>query len=474
MTITLVWLRQDLRLTDNPALSMAAERGRVLPVHIVDDSSPDVRAPGGASAWWLGQSLSALKGALPNLCVLRGDPLSVLTGLIEATGAGGVFWNRVYEPAAMERDKRIKSALRDRGLEVRSFNGALLNEPWEIKNKSGVPFKVFTPYWRTARAVKPAEPLPAPTIEPLSGIEEMYPDVLPELAVMPAWASDWRHHWTPGEQGALRRLDRFVDTGLSRYAAERDRPDAEAVSRLSAHLHFGEISVRQIAQRMSFISAQSPALQSGIDKFMSELGWREFSHHLLFHFPGLPNRNWKPAFDGYPWENNPGHLKAWQKGLTGYPLVDAGLRELWRTGFMHNRVRMVTASFLIKHLRIDWRHGERWFWDTLLDADLANNAAGWQWVAGSGADAAPYFRIFNPITQGRKFDPDGAYVREWCPELSELDNRVIHAPFEASETELRAAGVMLGETYPLPIVDHATARNLALEGYREMTPAAES
>jgi deoxyribodipyrimidine photo-lyase len=289
--------------------------------------------------------------------------------------------------------------------------------------------------------------------------------------VRPDWAKGFGPQWTPGEVGARARLDHFLDHGLMGYGELRNRPDLENVSRLSPHLHWGEISPRQIWAATHAKIAAEPALRRDGEKFLSEIGWREFAYHLLFHFPTLPERNWKPGFDAYPWREDRAQLRAWQRGQTGYPIVDAGLRELWTTGTMHNRVRMVVASFLIKHLRMDWRHGEAWFWDTLLDADAANNAASWQWVAGSGADAAPYFRIFNPISQGQKFDPDGIYVRRWCPELGRLPTAVLHAPFEAAPEILAAAGVVLGQTYPLPIVDHAEARAAALAGYEAVRDA---
>jgi len=287
----------------------------------------------------------------------------------------------------------------------------------------------------------------------------------------PNWAAGWSEFWQPGEAGAAEALDTFLDEKLSGYGELRDRPDLDQTSRLSPHLHFGEISPRQIFARATHLMDRQPVRGGDGEKFLSEVGWREYSHHLLYHYPNLPTANWKPAFDAYPWRDSADDLRAWQQGQTGYPMVDAGLRELWTTGTMHNRVRMIAASFLIKHLRIDWREGEAWFWDTLLDADTANNAAGWQWVAGSGADGSPYFRIFNPITQGRKFDPEGDYVRKWCPELAGLPNKLIHAPFEATEIELAAAGIKLGETYPHPIVDHKIARENALAGYEKVKQA---
>ncbi len=466
---TIVWFRQDLRLSDNPALAHAAERGTVIPVYILDVGG---RPLGGASRWWLHKSLAALKSDLPQLTLLRGDPLELLNRLSDQTNADAVCWNRCYEPHAIARDKAIKAALRERGLDVQSFNGSLLAEPWQVKTGQGGPFKVYSPFWRAAKARAIAAPLAVPKldVEAAAGIG----DDLDDWNFVPSssnWAEGWEDIWRPGESGAQARLERFLDNGLAGYGTLRDRPDKANVSRLSPHLHWGEISPRQIWSRAQFLADREPTYRKDIDKFLSEIGWREFSYHLLYHFPSLPEENWRPAFDAYPWRDDSDDLEAWQKGQTGYPMVDAGMRELWQTGYMHNRVRMVTASFLVKHLRLHWSHGEAWFWDTLLDADQANNAASWQWVAGCGADAAPYFRIFNPMTQGEKFDPDGAYVRRWCPELSGLDNKVIHAPFKATEEVLRAAGVVLGSTYPRPIVDHAAARAAALAGYEAVKAA---
>ncbi|MEM7223050.1 MAG: deoxyribodipyrimidine photo-lyase [Pseudomonadota bacterium] len=469
---TIVWLRQDLRIADNPALFEAALRGPVVPVYILDETAP--RPLGGASKWWLHHSLSALGQSLKPLLLLRGDPQALLLDLIGRTGADAVFWNRCYEPHAVERDKAIKAALRAQGIEARSFNGGLLHEPWELTTAAGGPFKVYSPFWRAALGRQVAPSLPAP--KPEVSVPESLGDDLDDWGLLPTapdWAAGWSQIWQPGEAGAVARLEAFLETGLAGYGILRDRPDLANVSRLSPHLHFGEISPRQIWARCGFLGEAEPALDRDIAKFLSELGWREFSTHLIYHYPNLPERNWKAAFDAYPWRDSAADLKAWRRGRTGYPIVDAGLRELWNTGYMHNRVRMVAASFLVKHLRLHWRHGEAWFWDTLLDADLANNVAGWQWVAGSGADAAPYFRIFNPITQGRKFDPEGSYVRRWCSELAKLDTAYIHAPFEAPERALSAAGIRLGETYPRPVVDHAEARRAALAGYAAVKSAAE-
>jgi deoxyribodipyrimidine photo-lyase len=463
----IVWFRQDLRKRDNPALAAAAARGRLVPVYILDDVSPPPRHRlGAASRWWLHHSLEALRADLGGLLLLRGDPREILPQLARDLSATCIFWNRCYEPFAVARDASIKASLRALGIEVHSFNGSLLFEPWEISNRSGDPFRVFTPFWRTCLS----RPVPTPlaksaiTVEVAGGREVPLSDwgLLPRR---PNWTAGWESIWRPGETGALDRLETFVSEGLAGYREKRDRPDRANVSRLSPHLHFGELSTRSLWARL-MVAVETGSPRASVEKFLSELGWREFAYHLLYHFPSLPDRNWRSSFDSFAWRESDPDLRAWQRGQTGYPLVDAGMRQLWQTGWMHNRVRMIAASFLTKHLRIDWRVGEAWFWDTLVDADLANNAAGWQWVAGSGADAAPFFRIFNPTIQGRKFDPDGNYVRRWCPELAGLPTELIHAPFEADATTLARAGIVLGETYPAPIVDHWSARKAALDAYQ--------
>jgi deoxyribodipyrimidine photo-lyase len=469
----IVWFRRDLRLSDNPALADAVASGRpIIPLYILDDT-PELRAPGGASNWWLGKSLARLAADLEalgsRLILRRGVAASALAALVAETGASKVVWNRLYDPGLTDRDAALKASLKGDGVAVESFNGSLLSEPWTVRNKTGEPFKVFTPFWRAARASL------APTISLAAPAALCAPEAWPSSERLETWALqpttlDWTGGfalWTPGEGGAQARLADFLAKGLARYAEQRDRPAAEAVSRLSPHLHFGEISPRQVWDAVDVAVGADPALERSAEKFRAELGWREFSHSLLFHNPALESRNFKPAYDAFPWRDDPAAFRAWTLGRTGYPMVDAGMRELWTTGFMHNRVRMLAASFLVKHLLIDWRRGEAWFWDKLLDADRANNAASWQWVAGSGADAAPYFRIFSPMGQGEKFDADGAYVRRWVPELAALPDGVIHAPWTAEPLILRAAGVRLGETYPHPIVDHAFARDRALRALKQ-------
>jgi deoxyribodipyrimidine photo-lyase len=464
---TIVWFRQDLRLADNPALTEAVARGAVVPVYILDETPP-VRPLGGASRWWLHNSLTALRKELGGLVLLRGDPRDILPSLIRSSQATAIYWNRCYEPYAVARDTAVKAELSALGLDVQSFNASLLHEPWDIRNAQDQPYKVFTAFWRAASSRPVAPPLPKPKDIRFGLRPDGDPLETWKLTpTRPDWAEGWDRLWQPGEAGARRRLDAFVAEALAHYPKGRDRPDQEYVSRLSPHLHFGEISPRQLFARMAFAREQG-ANREGVDKFLSEIGWREFAYHLLYHFPSLPQKSWRVEFERFPWRDGPDILKAWQRGQTGYPIVDSGMRQLWRTGYMHNRVRMIVASFLTKHLLIDWRHGEAWFWDTLVDADLANNSAGWQWVAGSGADAAPYFRIYNPVKQGEKFDPEGEYVRRWCLELRNLPNEHVHAPFDAPEQVLAAAGLTLGRDYPLPVVELDAGRKAALAAYRSI------
>jgi len=468
----LVWLRNDLRIADNPALHGAWESGApVLPVYILDESEP--HAPGGASRWWLHHSLAALgadlKSAGARLILRRGEPAKILPALIDETGAGAVYWNRRYFVDHVEADKALMADLKDNGVEVKSFNGNLLREPWELQTQTGGHYKVYSPFWRALQKAGPAREAPAPAMQKIEG-PASYPesDSLDDwdlLPTKPNWASEFETVWTPGEKGARKRLTDFLRESVDHYAEGRDRPDRDYTSRLSPHLAFGEISPLTIWHETRARIDAGDIAQKSAEKFLSEIAWREFSYNLLFHHGDLPVEPLRKEFASFDWRADTDGLKAWQKGLTGYPIVDAGMRQLWRTGWMHNRVRMIVASFLIKDQLIHWRDGEAWFWDTLVDADLANNAASWQWVAGCGADAAPYFRIFNPITQGKKFDPDGNYVREFVIELAELPSRYIHEPWNAPEDVLEKAGVSLGKTYPMPILDHGQARRRALERY---------
>jgi deoxyribodipyrimidine photo-lyase len=471
---TLVWFREDLRLADNPALAAAAKTGGpLICVYIRETGLAGAREMGGASKWWLGKSLKALAAALEDRggrLVLRTGPAeAVIRSLADETGARSVVWNRRYGEPAKSHDGHLKATLKAAGLTVQSFNARLLMEPWELKTGSGGYYRVFTPFWRALRAnYVPAPALPAPGhIETVKVDSEALEDWRLHPTA-PDWSSGFADNWTPGEAGAQARLAAFLDGPVNGYAETRNRPDiASSTSRLSPHLRFGEIGPAQIWRAVTAGVETGRIDERNADVFLSEIAWREFSHVLLNFNPGLARENYNPSFDRMPWRKDPEALRAWQKGLTGYPMVDAGMRELWHTGWMHNRVRMIVASFLTKHLLLPWQAGEDWFWDTLLDADPAANAASWQWTAGSGADAAPYFRVFNPITQGSKFDETGAYVRKWCPELRKLPDKFLHAPFEAPEVVLKAAGVALGKTYPKPVVDHSSARERALDAYKK-------
>ncbi len=471
-TTVIVWLKHELRVNDQPALAWAADLGaRVIPVYILD-SSEGIRPLGGASRWWLHQSLLALRGDLPDLVLKRGQAAEILVALARESGAKTVIFTAAMNPNEQARDAKIMLILQALGVDVVVVPGNLLCAPEVIKNGSGADFKVFTPFWRACQVWLGQHP-PVTTTKPqfqtVSGVASDRLDDWGLRPTRPNWAAKWmgggEPHWQPGEAGAWARFRAFLDHGLAGYATLRDQPALPHVSKLGAHLRFGELSVRAMWQAVQEHMQRHPELTKDGEKFLAELGWREFAHHLLHYAPDLATKNWKPAFDAYPWREAPDDLKAWQMGQTGYPLVDAGMRQLWQTGWQHNRVRMVCASFLIKHLRIDWRAGERWFWDTLVDADPANNAASWQWVAGSGADASPFFRIFNPFGQGERFDAEGAYVRQWCPELARLPNEFIHKPWEAPALVLLAAEVALGQDYPHPMVRHEDARVAAMEGY---------
>ena len=477
----ILWFRLDLRLQDNPALNAAVTRGGpIVPVYILDQAGDGAWPPGAAARWWLHHSLAALDGDLRahglRLVLLRGDSRKKLAALVKETKAGAVYWNRRIEPAAEASDQRVASSLEADGLDVRSFASALLFEPKTVANQAGRPFRVFTPFWRKCRTLPVPPParwqariLPAPGRRPrslrLDGLE-----LLPGAE----WAAGLARTWQPGEKGARARLRRFAARALGDYAERRNRPDLEGTSRLSPHLHFGEISPRQVwaavgRRQRNFLTVSSGRAGQA---FLGEIGWREFAGHLLQHFPATAEQPLRAEFAEFPWRKNAAALRAWQQGRTGFPIVDAGMRQLWQTGWMHNRVRMMVASFLVKDLLLPWPEGAKWFWDTLVDADLANNTLGWQWTAGCGADAAPYFRVFNPVLQGRKFDPDGAYVRHWIPELAALRTNFIHAPWEASPEALARAGVKLGTTYPWPMVDHRAARAEALTAYERMRGSA--
>lgn len=470
----IVWFRRDLRLTDNPALQAAMESGaRIVPVYI---HAPDEESPweaGAASRWWLHHSLTSLDASLRELggglVIRRGPSLETLYRIAAEAGARSIHWNRLYEPAAIARDRTIEQALQDKGIDAHSYNAALLFEPWTLSTRDGKPYRVFTPFWNACQKIGlPENETLEPNEIPLTGADSTPLDRLGLLPNVP-WASGFHDHWMPGETGAKRGLRVFLEYAATGYARGRDRPGYHSTSRLSPHLHFGEIGPRQIvAMAQTWLAGEArQGLVSGLEALLRELGWREFSHHLLYHFPHTARQSLDERFERFPWNREHERaLEAWRRGKTGIPLVDAGMRELWSTGWMHNRVRMVVASFLTKNLLIPWQEGALWFWDTLVDADLANNTQGWQWTAGCGADAAPYFRVFNPVLQSRKFDPEGRYLRRWLPELDALPDRDLHAPWEASPQSLLQAGVHLGVDYPRPIVDLAASRKQALAAYK--------
>ncbi len=480
----IVWFRRDLRLKDNAALSAAALSGRaIVPVFVLDRAGEGEWPEGGAAQWWLHHSLAAFSASLEarglRLILCVGDPVKALRRVGRAVGASAVYWNFRYEPAAVAQQEAVSAFAESEGWATRGFTSSVLIEPATIRNRQGMPFKVFSAYWRHVSSLS----IPAPVRLPMKAL--VGPNVWPtslaleELRLLPnvGWAAGWEKLWTPGEAGALRSWKQFVRK-MGAYDTARDLPAAGGTSRLSPHLHFGEIGPRQIFAAVRGLSRSSGVfpVNSGAQKFLAELGWREFAYYLLHYFPETPVRPFQPTFAKFNWAADPQQrkLRAWQRGQTGYPIVDAGMRELWATGWMPNRLRMITASFLVKHLLQNWTLGAAWFWDTLIDADLANNTLGWQWIAGCGADAAPFFRIFAPVTQGEKLDPKGEYVRRWVPELAKVPARFIHAPWSAPFEVLGRAEVVLGKTYPHPIVDHATARENALEAFRRMRGKASS
>lgn len=460
----IVWFRNALRISDQTALYLASQQQEPLILLYINDTQRPIKQ-GEASQWWVRKSIIALQNSLrekyqAKLILRQGDPKTIFSELLKKTKARAIYWDRVFEPDLLARDKALESEWHKSGVESFPQNNFLLFSPWEYKNRQNMPWKVFSPFWKTLQTLTLRECYPSPkrlkTYTPIDtlSIDDLYP--LPHIP----WYQAFDKYWTPGEAGAKKTLSDFLKNKLSHYEHGRDRPDQDYTSRLSPHLHFGEISPVQI-----WHAAQQ---FKQAEKFLSEIAWREFSYHLLHHFPELPNKPFRKEFIHFPWKNDDKILKAWQKGETGYPLVDAGMKELWQTGYMHNRVRMICASFLVKHLLIPWQVGEAWFWNTLLDADLANNSASWQWVAGSGADAAPYFRIFNPILQGEKFDPEGDYIKKWVPALRKMPNKFCHAPWEAPLEVLKNADCELGKDYPYPLIEHDFARKRALEAYKRI------
>ena len=465
------WFRQDLRLEDNPSLCQAISKGRVLPIYILDDINSAEDKLGSASRWWLHHSLVSLNKSLEGkLSIYSGDALEIIKDITKKHNISSVSWNRCYEPWRINRDKKIKIELEKSGVEVNTFNGSLLWEPFNILKSDGTPYKVFSPYYRKGclNAAPPRKPLNKPDLGSLIDVTEQSLSVN-DLDLIPKikWFDQMENLWAPGEDGAIKKLHEFLDNGLLGYKEGRNFPSQKNVSQLSPHIHLGEISPNKV-----WYSAQLKESVDGIEKdlahFLSELGWREFSYNLLYHFPSLPRENLQKKFDNFPWQKNEKFSEKWKKGLTGYPIVDAGMRELWQTGYMHNRVRMIVGSFLVKNLLLHWHEGEEWFWDCLIDADLASNSASWQWVAGSGADAAPYFRIFNPISQGIKFDPEGEYTKKFLPELKDLPIKYLYNPWEAPADILEQANVKLGENYPEPIVDLKESREKALNAFDQI------
>ena len=461
------WFRRDLRLLDNPALSEAANAGPVIPIYILDKLQTNY-TEGRASRWWQNQSLYSLNKQLNHrLLIFNGDPKEIILRLAKVSDSKTVYWNRCYEPWQIEVDSKIERILKEKNINVITRNGSLLWEPWRTLKKDGTPYKVFTPYFkkRCLSLPEPRKPIPKPLNMILADIPSK--TAIKANFISPkecSWENKIKKYWRIGEKAAINKLENFLKSGLSSYKEGRNYPSKKNISMLSPHLHFGEISPNTIWHRVR-TSGQS----EDSNHYLSELGWREFSYNLLYYFPQLPNKNLQTKFDRFPWRDNSEHLKKWQDGETGYPIIDAGMRELWETGFMHNRLRMIAGSFLVKNLLIHWHYGKEWFWNCLVDADLASNSASWQWVAGCGADAAPYFRIFNPIAQGQKFDPSGEYTRKFVPELRKLPNKYLFTPWEAPTELLADSGIKLGKDYPYPIVDLKNSRELALDAYSSIS-----
>lgn len=475
MTTALVWFRRDLRLADNPALYDAVRQAqRIVPVYIDGFEAPGTE-PGGAGRWWQHHALAALSADLQALgaplLIRRGEPLAVLRELAQQVGATVAVWNRLYEPAQDRADRRLAEALIGDGLRVDTFNASLVVEPWDVKTQTGGPYRVYTPFSRTVRARGlPRAPLPAPTR--LDGVPGLQGLSVEDLGLRPtiAWDAGFAPVWTPGERGAHQRLERFCAEALAGYADGRDRPDRVLTSMLSPHLHFGDIGPVQVLSRLQRALAEQhgAGVAGGAEVFEREIYWREFAHHVLFHFPQTPVAPMDPRYAAFPWREPADYaddLRRWQRGQTGVPIIDAGMRQLWTTGWMHNRVRMIVSSYLVKNLLIPWQEGAAWFWDTLLDADQANNTLGWQWIAGSGADAAPYFRVFNPVTQSQKFDPDALYIQRWVPEIARLGKKSIHAPWMGDPADLARNRLQLGHDYPMPSVDLGESRGRALKAF---------
>ena len=475
MTTTLVWLRHGLRLRDHPALVDAAEHGAVVPIFVWAPEEEAPWVPGGAAQWWLRRALADLDERLrergSRLILRTGPTADALRAAATEAGADRVVWTRRYEPHLARRDARVRDALREAGLETATLESQLLHNPDAVETTSGGPYHVFTPFWKKVRKenlLRTGPPLNVPDLP----APENWPSTKPldALGLAPEardgvdWAGGLRDAWTPTEAGAHDRLRHTLDRVLGRYDTTHDRPDVDGTSRLSPYLHHGQISPRQVWRTVADW-ADDTGRPDDARPLLRQVVFREFSYHWCHHYPSTPTDTYRDKFRDFPWRDDPEALARWQQGQTGYPIVDAGMRQLYETGWMHNRVRMIVASFLTKDLMIHWRHGARWFWDTLVDADLASNTFNWQWTAGCGADAQPFFRIFNPVSQSERYDPDGAYIRRYVPELADLPDDVLHAPWQESAARLEAFGVTLGETYPRPMVDHAEAREAALDAY---------
>jgi deoxyribodipyrimidine photo-lyase len=472
MPTTIVWYANNLRVDDQPALIEAASRGSVVPVYVYDPDYAGPSAMGGASKWWAHRSIEALRDRLKemgsNLILRKGEPGAQLLKIAESVGADRVMYCESIEPDLQLREDDVEHTLGQHGIEVERFNMHLLWEIGSVMTKDGNPYQVFSPFWKMAlKTGEPDEPLDAPTVlhAPDTRVESLGVD---ELGLLPDinWYARMEDRWTPGLKGARDRLSGFLNERINNYHDDRNRLDLPGWSAMSPHIHFGEVSVRRIWHTI----AQDPEWSrvKGKEHYLREIGWREFAQHLINHFPRTIDEPLREKFKDFPWVKNPEQFDKWKRGETGYPVVDAAMRNLWAEGWMPNRARMIVASFLCKDLRISWEEGMAWFWDTLVDADLGSNTLGWQWTAGCGADAAPYFRVFNPVSQGTKFDPDGEYVRAWCPELGKLAKSVVHEPWTAKPMELAAAGVTLGEDYPEPMVDHKVAREEALEAFEKI------
>lgn len=462
--VSIIWFRKDLRLHDNLAYLEACKHEKILPIFIFDNDLDEYGKIGGASLWWLEQSLHKLKATLSNnLTVVQGNSKSILLKMCTKYDVKNVYWNRCYEPDRIASDTIIKSQLKKNNINAISFNSSLLWEPWEVKNKSGGPYKVFTPFYKKGclNAAKPRYPfmkVPQSKTIKTNDNEDIYNFKL--NSNVSHWSNKFNKYWVPGEKSALNKFDLFIKNGSENYALGRNFPSKNNVSRLSPHLHWGEISpfyIWDIAQKKIFGNNK--------EVFLSEIAWREFSYSLLFNFPHLNEKNLKTNFNTFEWIDNLDDYNSWKSGKTGYPIVDAGIRELWETGYMHNRSRMITASFLVKNLLTHWKHGERWFWDCLLDADLANNSASWQWIAGTGTDSTPFFRIFNPITQAEKFDSEASYIKKYLPQLRQLPNKYIYSPWTTPKSILTECNLELGKDYPLPIIDYTYSRKRALAAY---------